>query len=220
VTATSAPEGLIGVLGGTFDPVHHGHLRLALEMREALELDQVLLVPAARPPHRSPPVAPATERLAMLLAAVEGVPGLRVDERELDRSGPSYTVDTLRSLRSERPGWALCLLLGMDAFAGLHTWSRWAELPRLAHLGIARRPGSQEPELPELARLLTQARVAQPAGLRRGFAGGVAVADVPALDISSTRIRGLLAAGRDPRYLLPAPVLELITRRGLYIAKP
>lgn len=206
---------MLGVLGGTFDPIHHGHLRLALEMRAALGLDEVRLVPAARPPHRPPPVASDHDRAALLEAAVADVPGLTADLRELGRAGPSYTVLTLEELRREDPGRPLCFLLGMDAFCALDTWHRWRELPELAHLGIARRPGAPTPEGRPRA-LLAERQVDNPAAMGDKLAGNIAVIDIPMLDISASRVRHLLTTGVGARFLVPDPVLHLIHQRGLY----
>ena len=211
---------MIGVLGGTFDPVHHGHLRFALEAVEALRLRVLKLVPARTPPHRRPPAALTAERLAMLQTAVEGTPALEVDGRELARSGPSYTFDTLASLRQDHPDEALCLCLGADAFRAFDTWHRWREIPTLAHLAVARRPGGRLPARGPVAELLAQARVEGPGGLAGRPAGGITVIDLPALEVSATRIRSLLASGRDPRWLLPDGVLAFIRERGLYLARP
>jgi nicotinate-nucleotide adenylyltransferase len=210
---------VIGVLGGTFDPVHHGHLRLALEVAEVLALEEVRLIPAHQPPHRPPPVAAAQDRLALLEAVLRGAPRLRADRRELDRPGPSYTVDTLASLRAEVGPRPLCLLLGMDAFRSLDTWHRWREIPRLAHLAVARRPGGRLPVHGPVAELLAGARIDDPGQLRERPAGSVALVEVPPLAISATRIRALLASGRDPRWLLPDPAIALIRERGLYLAR-
>jgi nicotinate-nucleotide adenylyltransferase len=210
---------VIGVFGGTFDPVHHGHLRLAVEMAEALDLRELRLFPAGMPPHRAAPVASAADRLAMLEAAVAGSPTLVVDRRELHRQGPSYTVDTLGSLRAEHPRDPLCLCLGMDAFRALDTWNRWREIPRLAHLAVARRPGGRPPARGPVAELLASAGTTDVMDLGRRLAGAVILVDVPPLAIAATRIRSLLAAGRDPRWLLPDPVLTLIRERGLYLAR-
>jgi len=210
---------MIGILGGTFDPIHHGHLRLAVEMREGLGLEELRLIPALQPPHREAPIAGAEDRLAMLEAAVGKADALHIDTRELDREGPSYTVDTLASLRAELPAQPLCLIVGMDAFRFLDTWHRWQELLELAHIGIARRPGSTAPAGGVLADLLRTRTAATPAGLRDQDHGLIWVQDVPLLDISGTRIRDLLASSRDPRYLLPDPVLHVIRERGLYIVK-
>jgi len=209
---------MIGTLGGTFDPVHHGHLRLALEMLEGLALDEVRLIPAREPPHRAPPLAPPEDRLEMLKAAVAGTDGLSVDTRELQRQGPSYTVDTLTSLREEFPGTPLCLIIGMDAFDAIDTWHRWRALPTLAHIGVARRPGAQMPGPGDVAELLHRRLVRSPSALRKTPAGCIYVQDLPPLDISASRIRVLLDAGRNPRYLLPDSVLDIIHQRGLYLA--
>lgn len=208
---------MIGLLGGTFDPVHHGHLRLAVEMREGLGLDEVRLIPAATPPHRPPPRATVRERREMLEAAVGQVPWLRVDGREIQRDGPSYTVDTLRSLRADFPDVSLCLILGMDAFGAVDTWHRWHELPALAHFAVARRPGTPAPG-GVAGKWLREAGAATPEALRGQPAGLVHVQDVPPLDISASRVRALLVAGRDPRFLVPEAVLAYIRKRGLYIA--
>lgn len=210
---------MIGVLGGTFDPVHHGHLRFALEAVEALRLRVLKLVPARVPPHRPVPAAAPEDRLAMLEAAVAGACALEVDGRELARPGPSYTVDTLAELRAEHPGEPICLCLGADAFRGLHTWHRWREILALAHLAVARRPGERLPARGAIAALLQGAHVEGPEGLAARLAGGVVLVDLPGLEVSATRIRALLAAGRDPRWLLPDPVLEIIRERGLYLAR-
>jgi nicotinate-nucleotide adenylyltransferase len=210
---------VIGVLGGTFDPVHHGHLRFAVEAVESLRLRVLKLVPASAPPHRRTPAAPAADRLAMLRTAVAGTATLEVDGRELDRAGPSYTFDTLASLRQDHPDEPLCLCLGADAFRAFDTWHRWREIPGLAHLAVARRPGGRLPARGPVAALLTAARVETPEALRERRAGGIAVMDLPGLQVSATRIRALLAARRDPRWLLPDPVLAYILERGLYLAR-
>lgn len=207
----------VGILGGTFDPVHHGHLRLALEMLERLGLAEVRLVPLERPAHRAPPRAAGALRLAMLEAAVASEPRLVADDRELKRGGVSYTVDTLTELREELgPAAPICLILGMDAFAGLPSWRAWTRIPQLAHLAVARRPGSRFPQDTELARLLDARRVEDAAALARAPAGSVLLESFPLLDISSSRIRELVAAGGNPRYLLPEAVLGIIRAQALY----
>lgn len=204
---------MIGVLGGTYDPVHHGHLRLALEVLEALGLSEIRLIPLNRPNHRPPPVAPGESRLAMLHAATAGEPRLKVDDRELRRGGISYTVETLQSLREELGNQPICLILGMDAFSGLTAWHQWRRLPELAHLVVACRPGAQSllaagvNDLP---------RTDSPAALRARAHGLVLFHDLPHLDISASRIRALVEAGRSVRYLLPEPVLNLIEHHRLY----
>ena len=200
----------IGILGGTFDPVHNGHLRLAVEMREALELSSVRLVPALLPPLRDAPRTRAADRLRMLEAAIGGEDGLEIDDRELRREGPSYTVDTLRSLREDLGDAPLCLIVGMDACRRFDRWHRRKELRELAHIAVAHRPGSGKPESGAVAELISERGVDDPAKLRERGAGHVIVREIPALDISATRIRELLEAGRSIRYLVPDPVNEIL----------
>ena len=221
---TKKPESLkepIGILGGTFDPVHFAHLRLAEEIADALELSQVLLVPAAVPPHRAQPRASAAHRLAMVRLAAEGNSRLATDARELRRAGNSYTYDTLRELRSEHGERPLCLLMGADAFVALATWHRWTELFELAHVLVARRPGYP---LEQLAASLPgplrteYLRRHSPdySGLRLAPAGRIFTHELTALDVSATALRGLIAHGSSLRYLLPDSVIAYIREHGLY----
>lgn len=207
---------MIGILGGTFDPVHFGHLRPALDMQQALGLDEVRLLPCRVPPHRDRPAATPEQRLTMLRLAVHGERMLGIDERELRREGPSYMVDTMRSLREEFGSRPIVLILGMDAFLGLDRWHRWRELADLCHFAVAMRPGWQEPEGGELAALVRERRVDEPSLLRTAPVGRIVFRPVTQLEISASRIRALLAAGKSPRYLLPAAVLEYIRAVGLY----
>lgn len=207
--------GAIGVLGGTFNPVHIGHLRGALDARSLLGLTAVRLVPAAMPPLKTQPSVPAEHRLAMLQRAVADVDGLEVDGRELAREGPSYTVDTLLSLRAECGQTPLVFLMGADALAGLQRWSRWEQLLELANIAVLRRPGARGNPPPGLedwwSRHVTESSLlaAQPAG-------AVAWLDQHPIDVSSTRVRSLLAAGESVRFLLPDAVIEYIHAHDLY----
>jgi nicotinate-nucleotide adenylyltransferase len=197
----------LAIFGGTFDPVHIGHLCVAWEASELLDAE-VLLMPARVPPHRPAPIASVEQRVAMLRAALAGQSRIRLDLRELQREGPSYTFDTLLDLRAEHGDRPLVLLMGADAFAGLTQWHRWHALPGLAHIGVLSRPEAT-PALPdELARLLDERRVDTPAVLHDAPAGHIVELAVTPLAVSATRIRSLLAAGRLPRYLLPAPLIE------------
>ena len=206
----------LGVLGGAFDPVHIGHLRGAIAVREHLGLKRVNLLPAAQSPLKGAATVTAADRLAMLEAAVKGVPGLGVDARELDREGPSYTVDTLIELRSEvGQAQPLIWIVGTDILPALPKWSRWRQLLELAHLVILERPGSDSPP-PAVTQWLDQHRIDQNA-LLTSAAGGVMTLDQPVLDIASSDIRALLAAGRDPRFLLPDVVMEYIKRHQLFM---
>jgi len=197
----------LALFGGTFDPVHLGHLSVAWEAAELLDAE-VHLLPASVPPHRAPPIASATQRVAILRAALQGQSRLALDTRELDRDGPSYTIDTLHELRAEQGDRPLVLLLGADAFAGLASWHRWHELFDAAHVGVLSRPGVAAEWPEELTREVAGRRVADAAGLHALPGGRLIELAVTPLEISATRIRELLAAGRDPRYLLPAGVFD------------
>ena len=213
------PEPL-GVFGGTFDPVHCGHLRLAEEACVALQLARVLWIPAGRPPHRTAPAAGSAHRLQMLRLAIAGNPRFAIDPGECESEAASYTIDTLSRLRREqgaaRP---LVLLLGADAFAGLATWHRWQELTALAHIAVATRPqhSIDTERLPaQLATLWRAHRHGDPQALAGAPAGLVFRFAITDLDISATRIRLSLGAGASPRYLLPDPVLDYIRAHHLY----
>jgi len=214
--------GPIGVLGGTFDPIHYGHLRLAEELGETLRLDEVRLVPSGTPPHRNAPAAAADHRLAMTRLAAAGNARVKVDERELRRAGPGYTFDTLAELRAESGGARpLVLLIGADAFLEFATWHRWHEIFGLAHVAVAHRPGFPVERWAErmpqpLAREYSVRLMQQPLATHLSPAGGIVVAPFTALDIAATAIRDMLRAGSSPRYLLPGAVLDYIRANGLY----
>lgn len=212
----SALAPAIGVFGGTFDPVHLGHLRPALEVRDALELAELRLVPVHVPAHRDTPDLPAEQRLELLRHAAAAVPGFSVDPRELERAGPSYMVDTLASLRAEHPHTPLCLILGMDSFLSLTSWHRWEALVEYAHLVVMDRPGEAFAGEGEFGAWVAARRAQEPAALRERLAGRVYFQPVTQLAISATRIRQLLAEGRSVRFLVPDVVWEEIQARGLY----
>lgn len=206
---------LTGVFGGAFDPVHCGHLRTMVELREALALDRVLMVPNGTPPHRAAPVAPAAARVAMLEAALAQMPGCELDRRELDRDGPSYTIDTLLELRAQEPAPTLCLLIGYDAFCGLPAWHRWLELFELAHIAVAERPGAGA-RIPSALAVEVTARRSDPAGLRAARAGRVVFCETTQLAISSSDLRARAAAGRSLRWLVPDAVARLLEDNAWY----
>ncbi len=210
----------IALLGGTFDPIHIGHLRGAVEVAEQFALDELRLIPSARPPHRSTPQVSAQQRLDMVRLAVQGVPPLCVDDRELRRDRPSWTIDTLESLRTELgDGVQLLLLLGWDAFCGLPTWHRWQELLDHCHILVLQRPDADS-DAPEALRDLLAARsVTDPQALR-GPAGQIAFVWQMPLAVSATQLRERLAAGRSIRFLVPDAVLTYIHAHGLYRATP
>ncbi len=209
----------LGLLGGTFDPVHYGHLRLAEEAREALDLDEVRWIPAGRPPHRQAPRVAASHRLEMVRQAVAGNPAFTVDDAETASGEPSYTVTTLERLRAEQGARPLLLLMGADAFLGLAAWHRWRDLFALAHIGVATRPGVElsPADLPaELAAACAGRLDDAPAALKTAPAGRVVRFAMTPLAISASLLRARLAAGRSARYLLPDPVREYIDRQQLY----
>jgi nicotinate-nucleotide adenylyltransferase len=207
----------IGVFGGTFNPVHYGHLRSALELVELLGLEQLRLMPSATPPHRDAPECSAEHRAAMVSLAVEGEPRLACDNRELRRPGKSYSIDSLLDIRSELgAGRSLCLLMGCDALLGITGWHRWRELLDYAHIVVIARPGWSLPDSGEVADWLGEHRLPGSAALASRPAGGILVEELRPLAISSTEIRALLRAGRSARYLMPQPVLDYIQANGLY----
>jgi nicotinate-nucleotide adenylyltransferase len=217
-------SGALGILGGTFDPIHNGHVEIAREVRDALGLSAVRLIPAGDPPHRAAPVATAAHRLAMVELAIEGIPGLEVDAREIDRAGRSYTVDTLRSLRDEAPDRPLALIVGADAFIGLPTWHRWHDLFDLAHIVVVARPGVViEDAVPEaLAGEWARRYVHDAQSLERSRAGHIFVQAITPHPISASSIRGALVGGNinAVKGLLPPAVLAYIERNRLYLSRP
>lgn len=212
----------IGVFGGTFDPIHFGHLRLAEEMLEQAGLAQIRFIPTGMPPHRGAPRVSAMRRGEMVGLAIAGRSAFVLDERELLRQRPCYTVETLRELRGEfGDAQPLCLLMGGDAFLQLHTWREWAQLFELAHLVVAHRPGSEPGACidgadPDLRRHY-HARLCQPEELAERPAGGIAELAIPQLDISATDIRRRVASGQSIRYLLPDAVADYIHQHHLYV---
>jgi len=210
----------IGILGGTFDPIHYGHLRPALELLNALELAEVRFLPCRIPAHRGAPLVTADQRLALVRLATAGQPGFVADDRELRRDGPSYMFDTLISLREDFGDTPLCLIVGTDAFRELHTWHRWRDLTRLAHIVVMQRPGALKPFEPVLEEFVTPRVIYDAFALRQKPAGGILFQPVTQLNISATQIRTLLARGQSPRYLLPDAVLDYIHQRALYRFPP
>ena len=201
---------MLGILGGTFDPIHFGHLRPALEVQQALGLDEVRLIPLRDPPHRGQPHSSAEQRLHMLQAAIKGLPGFCIDKRELERKGKSYTVETLRSLRHEAGATKpICLLIGTDAFQQFHTWHRPDEILQLAHLIVMQRPGDPPPSATDNIAKTAKDLSTKPGGL-------ILLQPVTQLDISSTSIRTLIHLKQNPRYLLPDDVLKIIQTAHLY----
>lgn len=206
----------IGILGGTFDPVHLGHLRLAIELQESLNLTRVNIIPCYRPVHRKMPVASPTERLAMVECAVQNEPALLADDREIRRQNPSYMIDTVLEMRTEMPKHALCLLIGIDAFLGFASWHRWKEILEQAHLIVAHRPHYQLPKTGVIADLIKTHLRDDPAYIHQHQSGGILLRPITQLEISASDIRKQFAMGRNPRYLLPDQVYDYIKQQGFY----
>lgn len=212
----------IGILGGTFDPIHFGHLRLAQEVADQLRLAEVRFIPGGTPPHRAAPATPAADRLAMVRLAVAGNALFTVDARESSSTAPAYTVDTLTALRAEvGTAQPLVLILGADAFLDLATWSRWHELFKLAHIAVAYRPGfpvdTWQSRMPQpLAAEYNTRLMHQPFSVHVAPAGGIVVLPIAELNISATMIRESLRRGRNPRYLLPDSIYQYIQEHMLY----
>lgn len=206
----------IGIFGGTFNPVHLGHLRLALELKQQLALDELRLLPCHQPPHRAQPLVSSAQRVDMLRLALEGCTELLVDTRELARDKPSYTYDTLHELRAELgPDTSLCFCMGVDSFAGLDSWHHWQGLLGFTHLVVVSRPGWELPTAGPVAELLRNHQ--QDAAMLSARAAGAVVLLTPRLlPISSTEIRALIKAGQSPQYLLPDSVWHYIRAHGLY----
>jgi nicotinate-nucleotide adenylyltransferase len=211
----------IGILGGTFDPIHYGHLRLAEEMLELANLQHIRFIPAGNPPHRDTPQVSALHRSAMVQLAIADQPAFVLDEREVLRSAKCFTVHTLRELRAEfGENQPLCLLMGGDAFLQLHTWHEWEQILDLAHIVVGYRPGftleerihSASPKLREHY----QQRLCSVDYLSQHPYGGIAELAIPKLEISATLIRSRVAENRTIRYLLPATVANYIYQHNLY----
>jgi nicotinate-nucleotide adenylyltransferase len=196
---------LLGILGGTFDPVHFGHLRPALDVKQALGLEQVRFLPNSIPPHREQPWLDAGSRKLLLEIALQDMPGFELDCLELERDGKSYMVDTLASLHDDFPDHHLCLILGMDAFSKLHQWYQWQCILEQCHIVVTSRPGFDWPSAPEL-KALQACRTSDVNELKQESAGRILLQFVTQLDISASEIRRQLQAGLDIRYLLPEAV--------------
>lgn len=208
---------MIGILGGTFDPVHNGHIRLAIEFYEHLGLSELRLIPLRIPPHREPPLAEPEQRLAMLQLAVKNISGLVVDDCEIRKETTSYTIDTVCFIKKNIGDLPVCLLMGFDAFSKIHTWYRWEELLEYVHIAIADRPGNDIKEYTrELAELIKTHLTGNVADLKNSPSGKIYRLTMPMLDISATQIRKIISNNQSARGLLPGDVIEYINMNNLY----
>lgn len=206
----------IGLLGGTFDPIHLGHLRMALELYEALDLAKVHIIPTYKPMYRKQPVASPEQRFAMVKCAVANEFALVADDREIRRKGITYSIDTILEMRAEMPDTPLCLLVGIDAFLGFSSWHRWEEILDHVHIIVAHRPHYHLPHDGIIADLIHARLQKEIAFIHENIAGGILLRPITSLEISATDIRKQIAMGRNPRYLLPDIVYDYINEHGTY----
>ena len=204
---------MIGVFGGTFDPIHYGHLRVAIELHAIFKLSQMRVVPCARPAHREQPKADSHHRLEMLKLAIINQPDLILDDQEFQRAGVSYTVDTLSALRLTYPATPILLFIGSDAFNGFVSWHRWQSIIELAHIVVVNRPAAKCSMLEPFFQLRLTKNILD---LQQQIAGCLFFQDITPLSISSTAIRHMIATAKSPSFLLPDVVIDYIKRYGLY----
>jgi len=204
---------MIGIFGGTFDPVHNGHIKPVLSVKQALNLSQLRFIPNRVPPHREAPLLSVAQRLSLLQTALQDYPDVIIDERELHRDGPSYMIDTLRSIHHELPDETLCLIIGMDAFLHITSWHQWRAMLELCHLVVIQRPGFELGMIAEhmaaddyqflAAKMTTDADA-----LTSQATGKILLKSVPQLDISSTQVRASLLNGGDISQWVPAVICQ------------
>jgi nicotinate-nucleotide adenylyltransferase len=207
----------VGLLGGSFDPVHYGHLRLAMECQQQLDLEKVIFVPLNSPPHRACLQANTDQRYRMLKLATMNVEVLDVSDIEINRKGKSYTIDTLKEFGKNSGNQSLCIILGMDAFQEFDTWKDWQEITDYAHIIIANRADSPMEIRKEVLKSYFKSRqVSKKEEIHNSAAGNILRLDIPMTEISSSRIRELLHAKKSAKYLLPDNVLDFINNEQIY----
>jgi nicotinate-nucleotide adenylyltransferase len=208
----------IGILGGTFDPIHNGHIRLALEAQKQLDLDQVKLIPVNIPPHRTKPAASSSQRRSMIELAIKDETKLCIDSRELESKNISYSINTLKSLRQEFPDAALYLIVGRDAFNKIDSWKDWQDLLDYAHIIVANRPNESINNIsPELKSWIEKYQIADHAQLKNNLSGNIIFINIPMLDISSSMIRQCYSENKTVTNLLPTLIQTYIKDNQLYL---
>ncbi len=205
----------LGILGGTFDPIHFGHLRSSLEIMTALKFDEMRLVPCHFPPHRDMPAASTKDRINMIKLAIQNSP-LSLDEQELHRTGPSYSIDTLIDLRRAHPEASLCMTVGTDAFLGLNSWHQWEKLIKFTNIVVMHREGWSMPDTGIIADFYQEHALKADNHITAFSCGQITVQSISNLDISGSKIRRMIANHQSPRFLLPEKVLEYIETHQLY----
>lgn len=206
----------VGILGGTFDPIHLGHLRMGLELYETLNLAKVHVIPCYQPVHRKTPVATPEQRFDMVQCAVKNEAAFYADDREIKRGGPSYMIDTVLELRQLYPQTPLCLFVGIDSFLNFPSWHRWKDILENAHLVVAHRPQYHLPNTGIVADLIKARLQHENTYIQDQLAGGILLRPITALEISASDIRKQIAMERNPRYLLPDEVYSYIKQHGTY----
>ena len=207
----------IGIFGGSFDPIHFGHLQTAFVIKQVLNFDEVCFIPLGIPPHRESPIAEAKLRLEMVQIAIKDQHGFTFDDREIIKKEPSYSVNTLKEFRQENPLRSICMILGMDTFLSLPEWYKWAEILEFCHIIVANRPGWRVPDVGIIGDLVSKRNTNCIQDLHNENFGRIYFHDVFQLQISSSDIRKLLGIGCDPCFLLPDSVLEIIKESRCYL---
>jgi len=213
---TQSLQPAIGFLGGTFDPIHFGHLRPALEIQESLNLSTLYLMPNYLSPHKSSTLATAQQRLRMVELATQSTPQLAIDNQEILQTGPSYTIDTLKRLRAQHPTTPLCFIMGMDALLQFDKWHQYQEILNYCHLVVSYRPGAAPQFNDTVKALLAQHQVAEPSHLHDTLCGAIYLQNTTQLAISSSQIRRLVAAQQRIDFLTPSAVCHYIQQQGCY----
>ncbi|MDN2662398.1 nicotinate-nucleotide adenylyltransferase [Psychromonas sp. 14N.309.X.WAT.B.A12] len=212
-------ESAIGFLGGTFDPIHFGHLRPALEIQEALQLQSLYLMPNYIAPHKATSLASTEQRIEMVKLAIQDTPSLQMDTQELLRNSPSYTVETLALLRAQYPNTPICFIMGMDSLINFHTWYRYQDILQYCHLVVSHRPGWSPQFNETVSTILAKHQTQDTTDLHSSLNGCIYFQSTTQLDISSSQIRKLCANNQGIEFLTPTPVCHYIKEQNCYQLK-